>query len=109
MQARMADARTPASKSAMAPQLTSNLSPRPYDALRWGHAMEIKVLLRMAAEAGLILEPIELGYRVFEADGCLIGSQLPLDVVEALIRARSRRLFQQYDKAGLSGTAFPPS
>lgn len=65
-------------------------------------------VLRKAEEVGLIVERLELGFRVFEADGRLIASQLPLDVVEGLILARKRSVCAEYDWAGYCCTAFPP-
>jgi hypothetical protein len=70
--------------------------------------MKLNEVLRTAEQVGLIVEPLELGYRVREADGRLIGNHWPKDRVEAFILNRQKIDAGDYDRTGLCGTAFPP-
>jgi len=70
--------------------------------------MKLNEVLRMAEQVGLIIEPLELGYRVLEADGRLIGSHWPKDRVVAFVLNRQKIAAREYDQAGFCCTAFPP-
>lgn len=64
--------------------------------------------LDVAKEVGLIIERQELGYRVSDARGHLIGSQLPIDLVAGFIRSRLKSAPRAFaDGTELQGCAFP--
>jgi hypothetical protein len=70
--------------------------------------MTLVEVLRAAEQVGVIIEPLELGYRVREADGRLIGHHWPKDRVVAFILNRQKIDAREHDRAGFYGTAFPP-
>jgi hypothetical protein len=70
--------------------------------------MKLNQVLRMSADVGLVVELQPLGFRVYEADGRLIGSQLPREQVESLIRSRSRKTASEGgQEVGIFSCAFP--
>ena len=72
--------------------------------------MKINEILAVAEEVGLVIERQELGYRIYEARGRLIGSQLPIDHVAGLIRSRLKSVPRAFaDGTELLGCAFPTS
>ena len=70
--------------------------------------MKLNEVLRTAEQVGVIVEPLDLGYRVREADGRLIGSHWPEDRVVAFVLNRQKIDAREYDRAGFCCIAFPP-
>jgi hypothetical protein len=70
--------------------------------------MKLKEVLHTAEQVGVIIEPLELGYRVREADGRLIGSHWPKDRVVAFVLNRQKVDAREHDWAGFCCNAFPP-
>jgi hypothetical protein len=66
-------------------------------------------VLRMAQELGLAVEEQEIGLRLYDVDGRLLGSQLTREQAEVFVMGRlNERAREDHQAVANTGCAFPP-
>jgi hypothetical protein len=66
-------------------------------------------VLRTAQDLGLVVEEQEIGFRLYDVDGRLLGSQLTHEQAEVFVMGRlNERAREDHQAVVKTGCAFPP-